>query len=562
MTVTYLWHTLRRRAWLILLALLVGSAIALWYTLAQPATYAAEATISIASTNPSASPGAAIELADSLAPTLVVYMGTQTFAAQVLARTELSMSPAMLLTSVTTWHVPETPLLKIRAVSNYPQQAERTANGVAETMIAITNEQAAAKAANPFLRQSQAESLLQATQDELQYYLDLQNELKTRLAEYRAQAPSEKRDEGIMRLADQVLAVQQTISELRNSLMSLHSSGMGGGQPYSLLLLDPATVPVVPLPRPLLRNLLLGLVFSLLVGVLLALVPDSLDNTVSTPEELEELLDMTTLGAIARLGRSQANEDPVELLVARNYPRSPIAEAFRTLRTNIKFARPDTQGGTILITSARPGEGKSLVAANLAVAIAQEGRKAIVIDADLRRPSLHRFFGIPNRIGFTSLIMDETLDIDDALQDTDVPNLRVITSGPLPPNPLDMLASKRAAQLLREIKAHCDTLIFDSPPVLSVTDALLLAEHAEAALLVTAARQTRRDAIVKALDTLRRSGVDVIGSILNKVRETELGYYYSHYYYGYYYGSPGEIPEEIPVVGRMQGAVEGAAKET
>ena len=192
------------------------------------------------------------------------------------------------------------------------------------------------------------------------------------------------------------------------------------------------------------------------------------------------------------------------------------------------------------------------MAANLAVAIAQEGRSAIVIDADLRRPTLHRFFGMPNRVGFTSLIMDESLTLADVLQETDVPGLRVITSGPLPPNPLDMLASERANRLFREVKSMCDTLVIDSPPVLSVTDAMLLAVHVDSALLVASARGTRRDQIVKAYETLKRSGVDIIGAVINKVRQSDLGSYYSHYYYGYYYGTPGEVPEEIPVVGRMQ----------
>jgi len=148
------------------------------------------------------------------------------------------------------------------------------------------------------------------------------------------------------------------------------------------------------------------------------------------------------------------------------------------------------------------------------------------------------------------------------MQETDVPGLRVITSGPLPPNPLDMLASRRAQQLLTHVKSLCDTLVLDSPPVLSVTDAMLLATHVDTALLVAGARSTRRDLIVKAYHTLRRRGVDVIGAVLNKVRQSDLGYYYSHYYYGYYYGTPGEVPEEIPVVGRMQEPGQRASEKT
>lgn len=552
MSILYVWQSLKRRAWLLLLTLLVGAAIALWYTLAQPLTYSTEATVSIASTNPAADPQTAVALADALAPTLVTYMGTQTFAAQVIQRSELSMTTADLLGRVVVWHVTGTPLVKVRATSNYAQQAERIANGVAETLVAVTNEQMRFQSQSASEDDPTRQSFLQQSQDDLQYYMNLAADLRTRLDEFRAQPASASRDEGMALITSELVAVQEAVNQLRSIGVDMGVNSASAQQAYLLSVLDPAALPIVPVPRPLLGNLLIGLGIALVGGAGIALLPESLDYTVATPEELEETLGITTLGAIARIGGAETEDDPIERLVARNYPRSPIAEAFRTLRTNIRFARPDRPRATLLITSSQPGEGKSLVAANLAVAIAQEGREAIIIDADLRRPTLHRFFGLPNRAGFTTLIMDETLTLEDVLQKTDVEGLSVITSGPLPPNPLDMLASQRADSLLKQVKQMCDTLVLDSPPVLSVTDALLLAVHADSALLVAAARSTRRDQIVKACQTLRRSGVDIIGTVINKVRQSDLGYYYSHYYYGYYYGTPGDVPEEIPVVGRMQ----------
>ena len=552
MSMLYLWQSLKRRAWLLLLTLLVGAAIALWYTLAQPLRFSTEATVRISSANPAADPQTAVQLADALAPTLVAYMGTRTFAAQVIQRSELSMTTVDLLGRVEVWHVPGTALLKVRASSNYAQQAERVANGVAGTLVAVTNEQLRSQSQAAAEDDPARQSFLQQSQEDLQYYSQLAVDIRTRLDEFRSQPPSSSRDEGVALLTQELVSVQDAVNQLRSAAIEMGASSATVQQPYVLAVLDPAAVPVVPVPRPLVGNLLIGLAIALVAGAAIALLPESLDYTVATPEELEETLGITTLGAIARIGGSETEDDPIERLVARNYPRSPIAEAFRTLRTNIRFARPDRPRATLLITSSQPGEGKSLVAANLAVAIAQEGRTAIIIDADLRRPTLHRFFGLPNRAGFTSLIMDESLSLEDVLQRTDVPGLSVITSGPLPPNPLDMLASQRADSLLKQVKQMCDTLVLDSPPVLSVTDALLLAVHADSALLVANARGTRRDLIVKAYETLQRSGVDIIGAVINRVRQSDLGYYYSHYYYGYYYGSPGEVPEEIPVVGRMQ----------
>jgi non-specific protein-tyrosine kinase len=549
MSFHYLVLSVRRRAWVVGLSVLVAAAIGLWFTLVQPQVYEAEVTCSILSTNPAGGPDVAIRLADALAPTLIAYMGTQTFAAQVILRTELSMTPTDLLSRVRVWHVPDTHLVKVRAVSNYPQQAERIANGVAETLVAITAEQLAGSTLSGI---SLAEPSAQAEQvsEELRYYQEVAAELRSRLAEFRAQAPSPERDAGIAALISELAQLQDVIHELRLTLQGMLAAG-GTIAPYRVSILDPATVPLVPEPRPFARNVAVAIALGIVVGFAIALVPESVTLTVSTPEELEEAIPLSTLGAIARIGPHDGDDDPIEKLVARNYPRSPIAEAFRTLRTNIRFCRPDLAQIAVLLTSAQPGEGKTLVAANLAVAFAQEGRKTILVDGDLRRPSMHRFFGLPNRVGFTSLILDETMALEAALQDTDVPGLQLLPSGPLPPNPLDLLSSRRASQLFAELKRRCSALVIDSPPVLSVTDALLLAQNADAALLVVAARRTRKDVILRALQTLKRSGVDIIGAVLNMVRQSDLGYYYSHYYYGYYYASPDEVPGEIVLVGRM-----------
>jgi len=267
MTVSYFWMALKRRAWLLVLTLLVGAAIALWFTLAQLPRYRAEATLSIISGNPTADPQVAVGLADALAPTLVAYMETQTFAAEVIVRSELSMSPTDLLRSVTVWHVPGTHLLRVQATSNYPQQAERVANGVAQTVIDLTADQLqetiGVQATSPELA-----SLTARAQDELNYYLDLAEELRVRLAEYRSQPPSSDRDEGIARLSAQLLDVQDTVGDLRGVLLQ---SGAAPGiiAPYAIALLDPAVVPVAPLPRPFGKNLAIGLAASLLVGLAL-----------------------------------------------------------------------------------------------------------------------------------------------------------------------------------------------------------------------------------------------------------------------------------------------------
>ena len=348
----------------------------------------------------------------------------------------LSMTPADLLRGVEVWHVPIPPSAHPSRLP-VPQQAERIANEVAETLIALTSQGVESTGVQPAYSQgwpSWQPALVRSSTT------TRSGRGQVRLAEYRSQPPSQDRDEGIASLS-QAAGRTETCQLLRQWLLQL--DGSGAATPYTVSVLDPAVVPVAPCP-----------VLSSPTSSWAWLPRDRGAGAcpgagvaglhVATPEELEDTLGLTVLGAVARIGGQDTEDDPIERLVARNYPRSPIAEAFRTLRTNIRFARPDMRRGSLLITSAQPGEGKSLVASNLAVAVAQEGRTAIIIDADLRRPSLHRFFGLPNRVGFTSLIMDEDLTPEDALHDTDVPGLRVITSGPLPPNPLDMLASQRA----------------------------------------------------------------------------------------------------------------------
>ncbi|NLE77026.1 MAG: CpsD/CapB family tyrosine-protein kinase [Chloroflexi bacterium] len=267
---------------------------------------------------------------------------------------------------------------------------------------------------------------------------------------------------------------------------------------------------------------------------------------------MDLVLGSSTLGAIGIIEYGEDDEDKVEHLVAEHYPRSSAAEAFRTLRTNIRFARPDREMGSLLITSSRPGEGKSLVAANLAVVIAQEGKRVILMDGDLRRPSVHRFFGVPNRAGLTNFILNNEPSIEGYLQETETPNLRILTSGPLPPNPLDMVGSHRTDRAIRELKGLCDVLVVDSPPVITVTDALILATKVEAGLLVAQASSTRRDLIIRAAETLQKSGVDFLGPVLNRVRLSDLGYYYSYYYYGYYYDEAEMAGETMPLVTRMK----------
>jgi non-specific protein-tyrosine kinase len=220
--------------------------------------------------------------------------------------------------------------------------------------------------------------------------------------------------------------------------------------------------------------------------------------------------------------------DKSSTLVTLSDPRSPTAEAYRTLRTNIEFSSLDQSLHTLLVTSPAPSEGKSTTLANLAVAMAQAEKKTILVDADLRRPSLHTIFKASNDAGLTTMFVDGRAMEEPPLQEVGVPNLWLLPSGPLPPNPAELLGSKRMDDALAALKARADIVLFDAPPVIAVTDAVVLGTRVDGVLLVIGAGQTKREHARRAKELLDKVKVRVIGVALNNVSlDSALGGYYS-----------------------------------
>ena len=216
-------------------------------------------------------------------------------------------------------------------------------------------------------------------------------------------------------------------------------------------------------------------------------------------------------------------------LVAAHDPRGAAAEAYRTLRTNILFASPDKPLHTLLATSTSPDDGKSTTLANLAITLAETGAHTILVDCDLRRPSQHTLFGLPNEVGLTSLMLGgagAALPNPLPVQATSIANLGVLTSGPLPPNPAELLASRRMAEVLEQLAGKADYILFDSPPVLAVTDAAILAPRVDGVLLIVRAGKTKRDLAVKARRILAQVNAPIVGVVLNDATLDNKGYGY------------------------------------
>jgi non-specific protein-tyrosine kinase len=301
-----------------------------------------------------------------------------------------------------------------------------------------------------------------------------------------------------------------------------------------------ATPPLIPVRPKVLTNTLLAALIAMIMAISGILVLDSLDDTIKTPEDVVNTLGIPLVGVIFRYEEQQQG------LITQAQPRSPISEAFRALRTNVQYANVDTPLRMIMVTSASPREGKSIIAANLAVVLAQggirvTGIKVTLIDADLRRPTLHKWFAVDNQNGLTHLIVQPQINLNGILKETKTRGLMVLTAGDLPPNPSEMLGSNKMSNIIQEIKKIQDVIIVDTPPVLAVADAAVLAPAMDGVLFVIQPGVTTFSAARQAIEQLKRVGANLVGVVLNNVdlRGSRYAYYYrnSYYYQTKYYAA-------------------------
>lgn len=215
-------------------------------------------------------------------------------------------------------------------------------------------------------------------------------------------------------------------------------------------------------------------------------------------------------------------------LIAKTAPKSPITEQYRTIRTNIQFSAVDTPIRSLMVTSAGPSEGKSTTASNLAVVFAQQGKKVLIVDADLRRPTLHFTFGFTNTIGLTN-VLTRQIHINESIRTTDVENLYFMPSGPIPPNPAELLGSATMDQLISDLYEMFDLVIFDVPPVLAVADAQVLGNQVDATILVVSSGLTEREGAIKAKEILEQAKSKLLGAVLNNKEEDRSTHYYYYY---------------------------------
>ncbi|MGA2286185.1 MAG: polysaccharide biosynthesis tyrosine autokinase [Dehalococcoidia bacterium] len=298
-------------------------------------------------------------------------------------------------------------------------------------------------------------------------------------------------------------------------------------RPGDVSIVEAATTPTTPVKPNIKINTALAAFVGLLLAGGIALLIEYLDDTIKSPDDLEAV-GLPSLGGVARFHQLK---DPADNLIAGSLSRRHFAEAYRVLRTNVQFSTIDRPGQTLLVTSANPREGKSTTAANLALVTAQAGKRVILVDSDLRRPSIHRFFGLNNEQGLTNLLLTPQPTINGYLQRTRFENLSVVTSGPLPPNPSELLASRRLDSVLDALRSQADVVIIDSPPTLPVADASILASKVDGTMLVVDTSKTRMQALRRTREALDRSKTHLLGAVLNKLKRRTGGYYYYYHYY-------------------------------
>jgi len=341
------------------------------------------------------------------------------------------------------------------------------------------------------------------------------------------------------RLRNQLNQYQSRYNSLLQSLGNLQLTEVQSRD--SISVVEPPQIPTAPIRPRILINTLLAAIVGAMMALGVIFLIEYLDDRIKTPQDLYNIIDAPLLGSIARISPKRDKPRKAEMvkgledtLLTALEPRHPVSEAYRGLRTNLQFSSIDNALTSLMITSSVPGEGKTTTAANLAIVMAQSGRSVLLVDADMRRPRQHKIFGLPQNPGLTDALILGSSSPEHYIRATPVPNLSLLTSGKIPPNPAELLGSQRMHQLIEQLHEHAEIIIFDAPPVLAVTDAQVLASLVNGVLLVIDSTQTARGKIAQSVESLSRTNARILGTVLNRLVRSARGYYYYSEYSTYY----------------------------
>ena len=505
------------RRWfpLLLVSVLLAAGVAFAVSSALPKTYEATARLNVGMSLSAVNPDYnQVLVSQSLSTTYATVATTRPILDAVITQLGLGVTSDDLLKRVRADAALGSTLLSITAQDGDATRAAAIANAMAAQLVAaspdIQGRQAAVEAS--------IDSDLAATQDQI---TTTQSALDT-LSGLTSLTPAQNAD--LATLEGRLTSLRATYA----TLLSFSSSNASN----LLTVVEPAVAPSSPVsPRPLL-NTLLAAILGLLVAAGVAFGAEYLDDAIKDADEVQEVTGLSTLGTIARM-KGDRSRSEIYRLVSLLYPRSSAAEAYKKLRTNIEFASVDAPIQALLVTSSIPGEGKTTTASNLAVVFAQAGRRVLLVDADLRKPGIHLNFDLPNAHGLTTLLRSDKASLDAIAQATEQENLRILTTGPLPANPAELLGSQRMRTILDRLKGTGDLLILDSPPLQAVTDSAILSSFVDGTLLVIDAGHSGRGHVRQGREALAKAGANVLGAVLNRIPTRDrVGY--ADYYGGYY----------------------------
>ena len=489
---------IRSRLLLIIAAVILSAGAAFGYSMIQSKVYEARATLIVGGAlNQSNVDISGLQASQAVSATYARIATTRPVLDAVIKKLNLRTTAEELLKSVTAITGSDS-TLAITARDGDPARAADIANSIVDELIANS----------PALSGQSAEirasvtAYLKATQDQI--------------TAAQAQAVNLANVQNRTAAQDaQLVALQDQLVNLRATYASLLAY-LSAGATNLLSVIEPAVAPDIPIsPRPAI-NTIIAAILGLLIAGAVVLIAAYLDDRIKTPEDVEEVVGLPTLGSVMKMGNERGRSE-IYRLVTLLYPRSAVAESYRMLRSNLEFARVDRPIHTILVTSSLPGEGKTVTAANLAIAFALEGRRVLLVDADLRKPAVHTLFDVPNTQGLTTMLRSDSVSLESVAHTNEQERLKVLTSGPLPPNPAEMLGSQRMLTVLQRLQASQDVLIIDSAPLRVVTDAAILSAFVDGTLLVIDASKSRRAAVRLGREALTRVNAQVLGVVLNRV---------------------------------------------
>jgi succinoglycan biosynthesis transport protein ExoP len=513
---------MQRRKWTICVIFLLVLAVVLTFSYRQRAMYTAQSRVLVEPETPDPS---GVPQAPSL-QTETQIVASEPVGTRVVEELGLETDVRSLLDSVGVQALEETTVLVISFSSPDPSLAAAAANSFAENYIDYRHARAQQMLAAE--RQRTLERIAQVQRRLTDKTKQLQNAIAT--------------DDGVLQTAleGQRNVFITRLAFLQQQLDELQPEGADGGVGSEII--EAAQVPTSPSSPNHRRDLALGSALGLMLGIGTALIRERLDDRFRGRADLTQATEAPVLATVPRFEHLNKKQGGTPIVAAE--PQSNAAESYRTLRTNLDFAMLQRGSKLVLITSPSAGEGKTVTATNLGVAAAQAGGRVLLVSTDLRRPTIEKYFDITNDVGISNLLIGQVDAVSRVVRRTSFPNIDLLPSGPVPPNPAELLSSPRLHDTLAALEGDYDLILLDSAPVLPVADATILASRVQSTVLVVSASSTRRAAAVHAREGLQKVGAEVIGSVLNHFDMSSSSYGYENYYYYYYspYSSTGATP--------------------